>query len=453
MNNSKFETDISVVIGKSGSGKTLGVVLPSIKNAILKNESFVVTDAKNQLFKFVANDLDTNNYKTIIFNFRDINKSNTWNPLELPYAYYLKEEYQYSMSLLYDFADELFDFSELKDDFWVATAKDLFVGLSLLLFEDAEKEEINFKSLYYLATRGEEKFAGSTFLKEYIKLRNKDTFNMVSSNVSVAINSPAETRGGIMSTFIQKLRLFERYEMFSETMGHSDFSMTDLYNKKVAIFFQYEDEKNSSNKIVMILLKMIFNMIIKYQTHNQENQKTFNFFLDDFLSLGRLNNIEKYYLCGKNRKIRIQFALNDIYLFKKVYGEEILKSLILTADKIFCMTMSKDDYLDSLSKNIEYYDKINLDNCADSKFSYEHNKYKTYSGDIPFFQFDKIVMDQKRNELYNPMPTVKIPPMDKSVDIDELLKKIDKRIEELEEEEKKEMNQKSWFNFGDFKKK
>lgn len=448
MNNNYFNPNISVVLGQSGSGKTLGAVLPAVKEAILRSESFIATDAKDQILRGVAKDLRENGYKIVVFNFRDSHRSDTWNPFEQPYSYYIEQDYDSCIAALDDFAEELFDSSNVSDDFWLASAKDLFVGLSLLLFEDAKRKEINFKSLYYFATRAEEKYASSNLLKEYIKLRNKDVFDFVSSNVSVALNSPTDTRGGIMSVFIQRLRLFERYSIFSETLDNSTFKASELFDKKLAIFFQFEDEKASSNKIVTIMIKMIFNMIVKHQTSNKK-KLGFNFFLDDLLSLEPLESIEKYYLCSKNRGISVQFVINDIYLFKKTYDDEILKSLLVTADKIFCSSVVNEKVLHEFSSKIEYFDQCNMYNNID--IQYQHTIQKPIVAEsVPVFEFDKEVIKKHKDNIYMSMNSNNSRIVKQEVDIDEILGKIDKKIEELEEEERA-MNQKGGF-FANFKK-
>ena len=59
-----------------------------------------------------------------------------------------------------------------QDPFWENTSADYFAGLSWALFEDADEKEINLNSINLMTTIGEEKIGNSTYIKEYFSYKN-----------------------------------------------------------------------------------------------------------------------------------------------------------------------------------------------------------------------------------------------------------------------------------------
>jgi len=59
-----------------------------------------------------------------------------------------------------------------QDPFWENTSADYFAGLSCALFEDANEEEINLNSINLMTTVGEEKLANTTYIKDYFSYKN-----------------------------------------------------------------------------------------------------------------------------------------------------------------------------------------------------------------------------------------------------------------------------------------
>ena len=71
-----------------------------------------------------------------------------------------------AMNILYD------EKAQNQDPFWEKTSADYFTGLSLGLFEDAKAEEINLNSINLMTTVGEEKIGSTTYVKEYYSYKD-----------------------------------------------------------------------------------------------------------------------------------------------------------------------------------------------------------------------------------------------------------------------------------------
>ncbi|MBR2988307.1 MAG: type IV secretory system conjugative DNA transfer family protein [Clostridia bacterium] len=70
-------------VGTTGSGKTTGCIEPQLR-AISKQKNkpnIFVTDPKGELFEHNSRHLAENGYRIFLLNFKDITRSNKWNPL------------------------------------------------------------------------------------------------------------------------------------------------------------------------------------------------------------------------------------------------------------------------------------------------------------------------------------------------------------------------------------
>jgi len=74
-------------LGTTGSGKTTGCMEPQLRAiSSQKNKpNIFVTDPKGELFQRNAKHLKDNGYKLFILNFKDVSRSDKWNPLEEMY--------------------------------------------------------------------------------------------------------------------------------------------------------------------------------------------------------------------------------------------------------------------------------------------------------------------------------------------------------------------------------
>lgn len=84
------------IIGDSGSGKTVSIIIPTIiHNAFLPKKeqpTLIINDPKGEIYEKTANSLKKNGYEIITFNLRDTNQSSAWNPLTSIYQNWLKSQ-------------------------------------------------------------------------------------------------------------------------------------------------------------------------------------------------------------------------------------------------------------------------------------------------------------------------------------------------------------------------
>ena len=480
----------NLILGSTGSGKTEMLVQPMVKMLAKHGESMIITDPKGEIYERNAVELKEKGYNIVLLNFRDPQKGNSWNPLSLPYSLYKSGNSDKANELLDDLAMNILydEKSQNQDPFWEKTSADYFCGLSLGLFEDAKEEEINLNSINLMTTVGEEKFGpGNTYIKEYFS--HKDPAGAAYVNASSTIMAPSDTKGSILSVFKQKIKLFSSRENLSEMLSKSDFDMKDIGTKKTAVFLVIQDEKKTYHSLVTIFIKQCYETLIDVaQECGGKLPFRTNFILDEFANMPPLKDVTTMVTAARSRRIRFSFIIQNFAQLTQVYGKENGDTIKGNCGNIIYLISSELAALEEISKMCGEVKSKEKDKTASTplvtvsdlqrlkqwtiivlrtrmmpfktvmtpnfKMTWEKDypnatypireKHKVQLFDIK--SFVQMKKDEKVNEMMKSMNSnVPFPPFfgngnkeSSPLNVDDLVKRIDAKIAELEEEERLE---------------
>ncbi len=341
----------SLIIGASGSGKTWTIIDPLVKILGKAGESMIVTDPKGEIYENNANMLREKGYNVIIVNFRDPEHGSAWNPLTLPYRYWKQGKEDKAMELLEDLATNILVDANNNDPFWQKTAADYFTGLALGLFEDAKSEkEINLNSINAMSTFGEERCGASKYDKEYFKLKGEVSSAYISA--AATITAPADTKGGITSTFRQKVRIFSSRQKLAEMLSYTDFDVTRIGKEKTAVFLKIHDEKTTYHALATIFVKQVYECLID-EAQKEENLKLkirTNFILDEFANMPALKDVESMITASRSRNMRFTFGIQNFSQLNKVYGKDVAETIKGNCGNMFYLITTEYAALEEISK-------------------------------------------------------------------------------------------------------
>lgn len=486
----------NIVIGSTGAGKTQDIVHPMVKVLAKNGESMIITDPKAEIYKEHAGLLKALGYNIIVLNFRDPQRGNCWNPLALPYKLYKEGNTDKAMELLDDVASNiLYEEGGNKDAFWEKTSADYFAGLALGLFEDAKEEEVNINSISVMTTIGEEKFgARSSYIKEYFN--SKDPASAAYTCASGTVMAAEETKASILSTFKQKIRLFASRENLSEMLATSDFDMTKIGKEKTAVFMIIQDEKKTYHALATIFVKQCYETLIgtAQETSTGALPIRTNFILDEFQNMPPLKDITTMVAAARSRHIRLTMIIQNFAGLEATYGKEVAQTIRSNCNNLVYLLTTELAALEEISKLCGEKKSKKDDKTASTPLitvselqlmkeneaiviKTRTRPFKTklkpnwkidwgtakYPADefvtrikqpIHTFDLKSFVQEQQKNKFMgmldnntsnpfggmvgNPFmeQTSSVPK--ESFNVDELVKKIDEKIDELEEEEKLE---------------
>ena len=341
----------SLIIGSTGSGKTQYMVLPAVKILARKGESMIITDPKGEIYEETAEMLKEKGYNIVLLNFRDPQKGNAWNPLYLPYSLYKEGNVDKAIELLDDLAANILydEKAQNQDPFWEKSSADYFSGLALGLFDDAKPDEINLNSINLMSTIGEERCGASTYIREYFS--TKDAASSAYVNASSVLMAPSETKGGILAVFKQKVKLFTSREVLSEMLAHNDFDMKDIGRQKTAVFIVIQDEKKTYHSLVTIFIKQCYETLIDVAQENGGKlaYKT-NFILDEFANMPPLKDVTTMVTAARSRLIRFNFIIQNFAQLNQIYGKEQADTIKGNCGNIIYLISTEIAALEEISK-------------------------------------------------------------------------------------------------------
>ena len=173
-----------------------------------------------------------------------------------------------------------------------------------------------------MSSIGEERYATSTYIKEYFNMKGQESSPYIFA--SNTINAPNETKGGILSTFRQKIRLFSSRESLSEMLAYSDFDMASIGKEKTAVFMIIHDEKKTYHALMTIFIKQCYETLIDVAQENGGKLPfRTNFILDEFANMPPLKVVDSMVSAARSRDIRFTFIIQNFAQLNDVYGKEV----------------------------------------------------------------------------------------------------------------------------------
>ena len=500
----------NIIVGATGSGKTQIVVFPLVQTLAKHDESMIITDPKGEIYETTANMLRERGYNIVILNFRNPQNGNAWNPMNLPYTLYKEGNTDKAIELLDDLALNIL-YEEKQggsDPFWEKTAADYFTGLALGLFEDAKENQINLNSINLMSSMGEERFGGpnNNYAKEYFN--SKDPSKPAYINASGTVYAPEDTKGGVLSTFKQKIKLFSSRENLSEMLSYNNFDMKEIGKQKTAVFMIVQDEKKTLHPLATIFIKQCYETLIDVaQENGGKLPHRTNFILDEFANMPKLKDATTMVTAARSRLIRFNFIIQNYAQLTQVYGKEeaetikgncnimyLISNELQALEEISKMCgevkskekdktastplitvsdlqrLSQFEIITLRLRTMPFKTKLTPNYKMDWGKKYEKATYPArQKKEVQLFDIKEFVKNMKKEKMdsmmsnatspfgggnspfnpfggaSNPFMNPMTPPAannnvapDNGFNIDDLVKKIDAKIAELEEEEKKE---------------
>ena len=294
----------NLIIGKINSGKTRGILFNEFKKSIANKENLFILDEKEEYYKTFKKELDDNGYKVYVLNLKDTSKSNSFNPLMVPYNYYKNGNIDKAIESITELGLEIFktDNSNI-DPFWENSAADYFTALTLILFKEASIKEINLGSIQTMITLGSRNIEDTFVIKKYFN--NLDINDIIYKAGSSVVYAPMETRESIISVMKQKLNTYCLREQLLNNLCGNDIDLINI-ESKAAIFVI---NKLGLNNISNIMINQLVNTNIE-MTYYLDN-------IDNMPLILELKNM-------LDSKLKVYVATRNKEEFVSKYGKTII---------------------------------------------------------------------------------------------------------------------------------
>lgn len=410
-----------IVEGEISSGKTSNVLLPLVEDIIEKKESLFLLDCKEEYINRYYEKLKASNYNIIIINLRDMNKSEGWNPLQYPYELYKKGNSDKALEYLEKIGKTLFRTEPSADPFWTYTASDFFKGVVLGLFKDAKESEINLNSVNAIFNGTNKKVIKNDYLTEYFRLKESTDQSFICA--SSTIMAPQETKGSILSVARQPINVMLSRISLANLMSKTTFSFEDIASKPTAIFFIARDDSDYLSILPEMFIEQLYAILLDLKPKFK-----FHFVLDNFDIMKGCNDLVNILSSCLSRNIRLYLSTRSFSTLENKYSDYLskLSDIVTIQNNSVELTIGND------TKTLE----VDFENIPFVEGNIEYPTLNVEKVDV----FDLIsFVDSHLNITSNPNPNNE----NGKVDIDELTRRIDSKMAELEEEEEQRKQKKS----------
>lgn len=328
------------VIARSRSGKGAGIVVP---NLFEWPDSLICVDPKRENYSITAGHRARAGHAVYLFDpFSETRNTARWNPLG-----YIPNDPALRINGLQRIADMLYPETPGVDPFWSASARTLFLGIGLYVFETPSLPKTIGEILRQGMASSDEGFG--QHWKRLIEGRNSGRFPLSPECVRAlcdVIDLAPVTASSIRKTFTSRLDLWLN-PILDWATSANDFDLRELRSRPISIYVGVLPEDLHRLRPV---LSLFFQQAIGLQTrelpeHNPKLKYQAMFLLDEFTSLGKIPIIAESigFLSGYN--LRVVLVIQARSQLREVYGANAAETILrnLAARVVF----GADEYADA----------------------------------------------------------------------------------------------------------
>jgi type IV secretion system protein VirD4 len=307
------------------AGKGTGIVIP---NALNWPDSLVCVDIKKENWTITAGFREQSGQAVYLFDpFAEDRSTARWNPLS-----YVSEDPALRINGLQRIADMFYPEAPGVDPFWIASARTLFLGIALYVFETPSLPKTIGEILRQGMASGDEGFA--QHWKRLIEGRRAGrplSSECVRALCDVIDLAPV-TASSIRKTFTSRLDLWLN-PILDWATAENDFDLRELRVKPMSIYVGVNPDDLHRLRPV---LSLFFQQAIGLQTrtlpeHDPKLRLQVLMLLDECAALGRIPILAESlsYLPGYN--VRVALVIHTPAQLREIYGanaaETMMKSL------------------------------------------------------------------------------------------------------------------------------
>lgn len=326
------------------TGKGVGFVIP---NLLTFRESTVVLDIKGENYNLTSA-FRRKHLGNEIFYFNPFSETtHRWNPLS-----YVSENPLFRVNDLRALAAIVFKTPERGDPFWSDSARNLFVGLSLLVLETPRLPHTMGEILRQASGKGKDT---ALYLREVITARQRTAQPLsreCQDSINRFLNGSDDTLKNILSTFTSALGVFSS-PVTDKATSADDFDLRDVRKRKMSIYIHIPaGEVMQAQFIINLFFSQLINENVKeLPEQNPDLKYQCLLMLDELTAAGKIEILAKGvgFMAGYN--MRLALVIQNNSQLESTYGKEDAHSIMDNMGiKIF--------YTPSQVKEAEEYSKM-----------------------------------------------------------------------------------------------
>ena len=331
------------------SGKGVSFVIPNLLNW---PQSCVVLDIKLENFHLTSKFRSDHGQAVYLFApFSEDYRTHRWNPLDG-----ISRDPTFRVGDLQTLATSLYPaLPGDKDAFWQDTAKNLFLGLALMVMESPD---LPFTLGEILRQSGGQGQGLKTYMAERINARlaeNKPYSPDCLEALHRFMSASDNTLANIITTFTAPLTLFANPLVDAATSA-SDFDIRQVRDKKMSVYIGIQPNRLSE---ASLLINVLFSQLINLNTRELPSKDRHALqcllIMDEFTAIGKVGILAKAnaFIAGYN--LRLLRIIQSVAQLESVYGPHDARTLITNHAMQVLFTPREQKDANAYSEMLGYY--------------------------------------------------------------------------------------------------
>jgi type IV secretion system protein VirD4 len=312
----------TLIFGSTGSKKTRLFGMPLINILALGGESFIATDPKGELYNKTSSIAAAKGYEIFVLDFRNLNQSDYWNPLMLPYVLYHNGKTDEAVSLINDFINAIAEPQRkyTKERYFIDLGCSQALANMLFFIATASPEQVNIYNFanFFAANSTPET---TKRLEKFVADRSIASINY---NSTLSNSAAEKTFANVSSTVFAMLNPFIIRKTLCQVLSQSSFDIRNIGNSKTAVYIIVPDEKTTLHFLVSIFIKQTYETLIN-EAHQQGNMKLpvrVNFVLDEFCNIPAIPDMASMISAARSRNMRFFLMAQSLWQLKQKYNDD-----------------------------------------------------------------------------------------------------------------------------------
>lgn len=305
-----------LVVGTSGAGKTRGIVIPNLLQA---TGSYVVSDPKGNLYRKYRDYLEKQGYIVKKLDFTDPQHSAHYNFFR--YIRCTQDIVKIAHMLIYQRKG-----GGHADPFWDEASQLLLQSVIAYLVEKRPTKDQNFHSMMQLISccesGGDMELTKSAFDRLMYEVGMENSKSYAFNMYKMFRVAADRTLRSILISTNARLGHFDTPEL-NGMMEMDDLDMTEMGNRKVALFVIVSDTDRSLDGLVNVFFTQSMNELCRYADQEREDNRLavpVRFILDDFATNCKIDEFPRMIASIRSRGISAMLMIQAESQLTECYG-------------------------------------------------------------------------------------------------------------------------------------
>lgn len=310
---------LTLVVGGSGAGKSRMYCKPNLMNA---NTSFVVTDPKGENLRDTGYLLEKMGYEVRVLDLINMEKSMCYNPFK-----YLMNDNDVQRLATNLFKATTPPGAQSQDPFWDTAANMLLLALIFYLKYEAPEEEQNFPMVMEMLRAGEVKEDDDSYQSPldilFYRLEMKDPHHIAVKYYKDYHSGSAKTLKSIQITLAARLEKFNLSSVEHLTIT-DELNLTDIGEKKVALFALLPDNDTSFNFLISVLYTQLFQQLFYIADNKYKGALPIpvHFLMDEFANIKLPEDYDKILAVMRSRGCGVSMLIQNMASLKALFEKQ-----------------------------------------------------------------------------------------------------------------------------------